>query len=206
MMFVSLAVWASAQVNTYLTTGADYRFSGVMLDDTEDPSMVPRFTLWCNFSENFHIDLAQSFGLFTGIGLYNHGFIAQYNDSLNTKVKFRTYNLEVPLGIKIGRMSSSDPMFFFAGGAIGLPLHYKEKVFYNDKKDHIIREWFSDRVVLFQPSAFVGMTLSKSLTVKVQYYFNDFMNTTYTENVGGIEVKPYPAYRAFKCDCCIIGW
>jgi len=191
IMFVFLTVFASAQVNTYLTTGSDYRFSGVMLDDTEDPTMVPRFTLWWNFSENFHVDLAQSFGFFTGIGLVNHGFIAQYNDSLNTKVKFRTYNLEVPLGFKIGRVGAMDPMFFFAGGAIGLPLHYKEKVFYNDKKDYIIREWFSDRVEMLQPSAFVGMTLSNSMTLKVQYYFNDFMNTTFSENVGGMVVKPY---------------
>lgn len=191
LMFVFLAVFASAQVNTYLTTGSDYRFTGVMLDDTQDPTMVPRFTLWWNFSENFHVDLTQSFGFFTGIGLVNHGFIAQYDDSLNTKVKFRTYNLEVPLGIKIGRVGVTDPMFFFMGGAIGLPVHYKEKVFYNDKKDHIIREYFSDRVVMFQPSAFVGMTISKSLTLKVQYYFNDFMNTTFSENVGGIVVKPY---------------
>jgi len=191
ILFVFLAVEMSAQLNTYLTTGSDYRFSGVMLDDTQDPDMVPRFTVWFNFSENFHIDLAQSFGVFTGIGIVNHGFIAQYNDSLNTKVKFRTYNVEVPLGFKIGRMSITDPRFFFAGGAIGLPVHYKEKVFYDDKKDHVIREWFSDRVVLLQPSAFVGMTLSNSVTLKVQYYFNDFMNTTFTENVGGIEVKPY---------------
>ncbi|MPM09611.1 hypothetical protein SDC9_55932 [bioreactor metagenome] len=182
---------SKAQVNTYTTTGVEMKLTGVQLEDTQNPNQIPRFTLWYNFTEYFHFDVAKSFGFFTGIGIENVGFIADYNDSMRTKIKFRSYMATMPLGIKIGNFDKQDPMFFFAGGAISVPFHYKEKVFFNDKKDNVFHEWFSSRTNFLQPSAFAGFTFPNKMSLKVEYFFENFMNRGFTENTGGVDIKSY---------------
>lgn len=183
--------FSQSQVNTYNTTGTDLKLTGVMLDDSLNPTQIPRFSLWFNFSEYFHFDVAESFGFFVGIGVENIGYIAQYNDSLNTKVKYRSYLATMPIGFKFGNFDKNNPTFFFAGAAVSVPFHFKEKIFYNDKKDLVFKEWFSSRTNFFQPSAFVGITFPNQMSLKVQYYFENFMNGGFTDNANGIDIKPY---------------
>lgn len=188
MLFFMLA---QPQVKTYTTTGIDMKLSGILLDDSMDATQIPRFTMWFNFSEYFHFNMAKSFGFFIGIGVENVGYIAQYNDSLSTKAKYRSYMATMPIGFKVGNFDEKNPTFFFAGGALSVPFHFKEKVFYNDKKDIVCKEWFSSRSTLFQPSAFVGITFPNKTSLKIQYYFENFMNRDFTDNVNGIDFKPY---------------
>ena len=184
-------VLAQAQVNTYTTTGSEIKLTGVLLEDSMNATQIPRATFWFNFSEYFHFDVAESFGFFVGIGIENIGYIAQYNDSLNTKAKYRSYMATMPIGFKVGNFDKDNPTFFFAGGAVSLPFHFKEKIFYDDKKDLIFKEWFSSRTNFFQPSAFVGVTFPNKMSLKVQYYFENFMNSGFTDNVNGVVFKPY---------------
>jgi len=186
-----LFMLAQSQVKTYTTTGSDLKLTGVLLNDSLNATQIPRFTVWFNFNEYFHFDVAKSFGFFVGIGVENIGYIAQFNDSLNTKVKYRSYMATIPIGFKIGNFSEKKPTFFFAGGAVSVPFHFKEKIFHNDKRDLVFKEWFSSRSTLLQPSAFVGFTFRNKMSLKVQYYFENFMNRDFTDNVNGIDLKPY---------------
>ncbi len=187
-----LAGLSQAQVNTYSTLGSDFIWSYANLETTgSSPQLSPRFSGWFHLSETFHIDLADHFGFFTGIGVTNIGFIAEYTDTLNVKKKYRTYNLGVPVGFKVGDMYSDEPLFFFAGASIDAAFHYKEKTFINDKKIDKMSEWMSNRVNILQPSFFIGFALRNKSAVKIQYYFMDYMNTGFTETVGAVQTKPY---------------
>lgn len=186
-----LSLATSAQVKTYNTSGSDFILGYGLLDDTLNPNVVPRLSLWFHYNQTFHFDVAKHFGFFIGYGFSNLGFIAQYNDSLETTKKYRTYNIGVPMGFKFGDFSDNKPMFFFAGAAADVPFHFKEKTFYGKDKHHKYGEWFSQRVNLFQPSFFVGVTLPNKSSIKVQYYFMDFINSGFTDNANGIAFKPY---------------
>jgi len=132
-------VLAQAQVNTYTTTGSEIKLTGVLLEDSINATQIPRATFWFNFSEYFHFDVAESFGFFVGIGIENIGYIAQYNDSLNTKAKYRSYMATMPIGFKVGNFDKDNPTFFFAGGAVSLPFHFKKRFFMTIKKILFLR-------------------------------------------------------------------
>ncbi len=77
-------------------------------------------------------DPVRLFGLFSGIGVRNVGYI--YDDYTDPdtgdkeKKKFRNYNIGIPLGIKIGNL---ERLFVYGGYEIEFPLAYKEKTFQN---------------------------------------------------------------------------
>ena len=181
----------SAQIKPYQTTGLGMNFSYALLDDTDDGTVTPRFAPLYNMSNYYHFDFAKSFGMFAGFTVGNVGFIVDWKDSLQTTKKFRTYNFGVPIGFKLGQMDAKEPFYFFFGGALEIPFHFKEKTFYDGKKDHKIKEWASDRVNILQPSLFVGITFPNRNSVKISYYPMDFLNTSYTENVNGVQTRPY---------------
>lgn len=136
-----------------------------------------------------NLDFANTFGLFTGLAIRNVGFI--YEDPLdpnNTKFKFRTYNLGVPAGFKIGKLNK---MLFFAGYEIEFPFVYKEKQFVNEKK--VVKEviWFSDRVEQIQHSLMAGIQLPYGTTIKFKYYLTNFHNRDYIAMVDGELTRPY---------------
>ena len=85
-----------------------------------------------------------------------------------------------------------------AGGEAELMFHYKEKQFINGDKQRKSKEWFSDKVNLFNPSVFAGIQLPGGMNVKFKYYLNDFLNQAYTETVGGVKTKPYSGLKSQK--------
>lgn len=193
---ILFATQAKAQVKTYSTSGSDLILSYAMLDDTLNPNVIPRFSCFFHINQHFHFDVAKHFGFFTGYGIRNIGFIAKYDDVLNTTKKYRTYNFSVPVGFKLGDFSNSDPFFFFIGGAIDIPFHFKEKTFWDTKKVSKNTEWFSERVNLLQPSAFIGFTFPNKSSLKVQYFFNDFLNHNYSYTENGTTYRPYGRFNA----------
>jgi hypothetical protein len=67
-----------------------------------------RFSPVVNLQAMLNKDVNKNFGLFTGLALRNVGYITKDYidpaDSLNYKKKFRSYNLGIPLGFKVGNL------------------------------------------------------------------------------------------------------
>ncbi|MBL0343173.1 MAG: hypothetical protein IPP71_21275 [Bacteroidetes bacterium] len=95
-----------------------------------DVSAVLRFSAFFHFQEQLHFDFGNNFGMYTGIGIRNVGFINKLNDSIT--LKQRVYSLGIPIAFKLGNLPGG---FYVAAGAEGeLFFHYKQKVFYDDEK------------------------------------------------------------------------
>jgi hypothetical protein len=136
-----------------------------------------------------NLDFNNIFGLYTGLAIRNVGFIYENPlDSNNTKFKFRTYNLGIPVGFKIGKL---DKFLFFAGYEVEFPFVYKEKHFVNEEK--VVKDviWFSNKVEPVQSSLMAGIQLPYGTTIKFKYYLTNFHNRDYIAMVNGQETKPY---------------
>jgi hypothetical protein len=136
-----------------------------------------------------NIDFNNIFGLYTGLAIRNVGFIYENPlDTNNTKFKYRTYNLGIPVGFKIGKL---DKVLFFAGYEVEFPFVYKEKHFVNEEKVDKDVIWFSNRVEPVQSSLMAGIQLPYGATIKFKYYLTNFHNRDYIAMVNGTETKPY---------------
>ncbi|MFM8432225.1 MAG: hypothetical protein ACKOA1_05465 [Bacteroidota bacterium] len=151
---------------------------------------VVRFSAFFNSTEQLHYDFSNSFGLYTGLGIRNVGFISKmFDGTTNIKVKYRQYALGVPLALKIGSMRNN---FFFAfGGEMELFFNYKKKVFANDTKTKY-SEWFSNRSELFNPSLFAEVNFKGGAYVRFRYYINDFLKLNTEGVVYGNSQTPFP--------------
>lgn len=148
---------------------------------------LPRFTAIVNIGFHFNYDLSKKAGIFTGIGLRNIGFIEREGD---LHIKRRVYTLGVPLGFKIGDLRNRN--FAFIGGGLDIPFHYKEKTFTERSDKKKSSEWFSKKNVPVMPFVFAGHSFDPGITVKIQYYPFNFMNTDYTDDAG---YRPYAGYK-----------
>ena len=162
-------------------------------NDAGSISDAMRFTIWVHLGLYSHFDFSKHFGIYTGIVNRNVGFITSEMPSemkFTSKVKWkrRSYTLGVPLAIKFGDLDKG--MYAFVGLQYDMFYHYKEKEFAEDKKRKYT-EWFSDRVNLFIPSVFGGITFPDGLSVKVTYALGDMMNKNYVVHTDQGEIKPY---------------
>src|SRR6187455_2951385 len=115
-----------------------------------------------------------------------------YKDPSNNlvyKKKFRTYNLALPVGIKVGDL---DKTFFYGGYEVELAFSYKEKTYEGGDKIDKISGWFSDRNELFQHGFLAGVQFPRGVNVKFKYYLSEFHNEDYTTNAN---VKPYAGLK-----------
>ena len=176
-----------AQDKTYWSSGFEMLFSFADIQqDGIDKASVFRWAPVFNMQTFFNYDATKNFGLFTGIGVRNVGFI--YDESDNTRKKYRTYNMGIPIGIKAGNL---DKFFVFGGYELELPFTYKEKSFTNDVKSKYT-EWFSSRVPTVNHSILVGIQFPEGINLKFKYYFTGFFNQDYTEIDGnGNPSQPY---------------
>ncbi len=134
-----------------------------------------RFTYGFNLGASFNWNLGRHFGVYTGLDLKNIGFIEKYNA---VTTKRRTYNLGVPVGIKIGNMSPKK-MYVFLGGGADVPLNYRVKTFTVRNEKTKYNEWFSNATPLIMPYVFAGLALNHGFTIKAQYYPNNYLNPDY---------------------------
>lgn len=179
--------------NIYGTGSLEWIFSVPVLDvNGSDKGGVVRFSPFFNAQWMLNYDLGNHFGLFTGFSIRNQGFIYQVPDT-SLRFKFRTYNVGIPVGIKIGRMNKT---LFFAGYEVELPFNYKEKRFENERKEDKFNVWFSDRNTLLFQSVFLGIQGPKSTTLTMRYYLTNFHNTDFTESKNGVTTKPYAGLNA----------
>lgn len=187
---VLVSLTASGQSKTYTTSGVEVIFS---LADIEQggvsQSSTLRFAPVINLSSMLNRDVTDRFGLFTGLAVRNVGYIYDNYDDFaedaTYKKKFRSYNLGVPLGFKVGDL---DRMFIYAGYEVEVAVHYKEKTFEGGDKIDKITGWFSDRQDIFQHGFLVGIQFPKGANLKFKYYLSDFHNQDFVDGSGN---KPY---------------
>jgi len=174
----------------YGSFGLEMIFSFATIDNQGyDQGNIMRWAPVINPQSMLNVDFNNIFGLFTGVAIRNVGFIYEDpTDINNTKFKYRTYNLGIPVGFKIGKL---DKMLLFGGYEIEFPFAYKEKHFVNEEK--VVKEviWFTDRVEPVQHSLLAGIQFPYGATLKFKYYLTNFHNRDYIAMVDGVETKPY---------------
>ena len=180
-----------SQSKTYWSSGSEIIFSFATIDDNGSESgNIMRWAPVFNLQAMFNYDIGKNFGLFTGIAVRNVGYIYdnytlnENEQEITVKKKFRTYNLGVPIGLKLGNIKK---MFFYGGYEFEMPFHYKEKTFRDEKKEKF-SAWFSNRVEQFQHGFIVGIQFPYGANIKFKYYVSSFHNQNYTETNGS---KPY---------------
>jgi hypothetical protein len=181
---------AFSQSHSYVTTEVEMIFSFANIKDHDvSESSNLRWSPVLNLESILNRDMSQNFGLFSGIAIRNVGYI--YDNYTNPadenmyKKKFRSYNLGIPIGIKVGDM---DNLFFYGGYEVELPILYKEKTFDGEAKESTISGWFSTREKLFQHGLVAGVQFPRGMNVKFKYYLSEFHNQDYTDSSG---IKPY---------------
>ncbi len=151
---------------------------------------IPRFSIFFHAQSLVHSDIGEHVGIFSGLTLRNVGFIAEQDAS--TRKKFRTYNVGIPVGLKIGNMNN---MYFFGGYELELPFNYKEKTFVNEEKVDKFNVWFSRRTPTVYHTLFAGVRFPRGISVKFKYYLTPFFNKNYTQQENGMAVLPYENYE-----------
>jgi hypothetical protein len=185
------AVTGISQTKSYFTSGGEmiFSFADIQHNGYSNSSTI-RWAPVFNLQSMLNADFNKHIGLFTGLALRNVGYIydnyqSPESSGVNLKKKFRSYNVAVPLGIKIGNL---DKMFIYAGYEVELPFLYKEKTFVGGDKTNKITGWFSDRQPLFQHGFLVGVQFPYGLNLKFKYYMSEFHNQDFVDNTGS---KPY---------------
>lgn len=183
------------QSKAYWTSGGEiiFSFANVEQNGSEKGSNL-RFAPVFNLQAMLNKDLNEKFGLFTGLALRNVGYITNdYVDPSNGQVhkkKFRSYNLGIPLGFKVGNLAKA---FFYGGYEIELAIAYKEKTYDGGDKTDKITGWFSDRQEIFQHGFLAGIQFPYGFNLKFKYYLSEFHNRDFTNSAA---VKPYEGLKS----------
>lgn len=152
---------------------------------------VPRFTAVVNFGFSLHYDVSNKFGLLSGVGLRNMGFIEKQGDRT---YKHRVYSLGIPLGIKFGDLRNRN--FAFGGAGVDFPFHYKEKTFVSRSNKTKQSEWFGAQTPRVLPFFFLGHSWDPGITIKLQYYPTNFVNEDYRfVSSTGTAQTPFAGYK-----------
>ena len=195
---VTVQVFSQSKENkskAYVTSGGELIFSFANIEQNgNSESSTMRFSPVFNLQVMLNQDMNKNFGLFTGLAVRNVGYIMNdYKDPSNNlfyKKKFRTYNLGLPLGFKVGNL---DKTFFYGGYEIEMAFTYKEKTYEGGDKIDKISGWFSDRNELFQHGFLAGVQFPRGVNLKFKYYLSEFHNQDYTTNAG---IKPYGGLKS----------
>ena len=178
----------------YTTEGAEmiFSFANVSQNGTERDSRM-RWSPVFNFGVHFHYDFGKSFGLFSGLKIKNIGFI--YQDENNEKVIQRTYNLAIPVALKVGNL---DKFFVYGGYQFELPFHYKHKKWDSSDRGGAktkFTNFFSDATPTVMHTIIAGVQFYRGLNLKFQWYLGNFVNPDYTRNGiainDGLEVQVF---------------
>lgn len=173
----------------YTITSGEWIFSFAdITHNGTDASSILRFSPVFNFQNQLHFDQSDNFGFFTGLGLRNVGFIYDVPGT-NTRKKYRSYNVGIPLGIKVGDLNN---IYFYGGYEIEFAINYKEKTFTNEDKTDKNSVWFSKQTPTVNNTLFAGVQLPSGANIKFKYYLTNFFNKGYTaEDSSGSPYQPY---------------
>ena len=135
---------------------------------------ILRFAPVANYTLQAHKDFFKSFGIYTGIGVKNVGFITR-NNSTDITVKSRAYCISVPVGLKFGNLK--DEKYLFIAGEFLTQLDYKEKVFTDGDKSKR-KSFYNNDVNLFNYSGSIGLSF-KGFIIGADYTFGNFFSDKY---------------------------
>ena len=161
--------------------------------DEEQLNSPMRFTMFLHIGYNLHVDFNDNFGIFTGLALRNVGLtsnerlIKDNGELQDYKIIRRSYNLGIPLALKIG--SFGKHAYLFAGGEAELQFAYKEKYWDSHNRSGSktkYHEWFGDQTNPFVFAGFVGFQFPHGFNVRFKYYFTDFLNHDYKNTSNSI--------------------
>jgi hypothetical protein len=164
-----------------------------------------RYTIVFNFGQYWHIDFNNFIGLYTGGAIRNVGFI--YDTDVPTKTIRRSYNLAVPLALKVGAFDKH--LYIFGGGEYELLFHYKGKRWLsNDRNGTKLkdREWFSSKTKRFVPAVFGGVQFPGGFNIKYKYYLDHFLNSDYVGTDLGVQDVRFADYEPLKMHYISISW
>ncbi len=193
-IFIGTTLFSFAQTKHYLSSSGEmiFSFANIKQNGNNVDSKLrwsPVFN-WQLFSNH---DFTQHVGMFYGFAVRNVGFVYDIPSS-DTMKKYRTYNIGIPIGIKLGNINGG---FIYGGYEFEMPFHYKEKTFVNGDKKEKIQVYFSDRVNWYTQSVFAGINFKRGFNVKFKYYLDNFFNPNYSEvNAAGVRVKPFSDFNA----------
>jgi hypothetical protein len=180
---------AYSQTDVYSLTSGELVFSGAdMTNNGNEVNTDMRFTCFLHLGQYVHADFNNNIGLFTGLALRNIGIMTKdgNNDPMNNpeqnKVVRRSYDLGVPLALKLGVFDKG--VYVFGGAEYEMLFQYKEKYWINGQK-YKSTEWFSNKTNLFVPSIFAGVQFPGGLHMQFKYYLGDFLNNSYKEHSDG---------------------
>ena len=207
LLFISTILYSQESKFSFYNSG-EWILSGSALSVNGDSDVSTiRFSPWYNAQYTMNYQAIKHVGVFLGLDMRNVGFI--YKTTLNTeagdidiKKKFRTYNLGIPLGIKIGK---SDGLNFYAGYEIEFPFHYKEKTFTNGIKNFKQKKWFSDKVPTYLTSVYGGFESKQGFNLKFKLYLDKFFNPAYKGDVNGMPGCGYESFdvQVFYISICM---
>ncbi len=191
--------WSQRPSKFYMSIGGEMIFSWASTTHpTSNEGSVLRWSPVFNFQSSINYDLGRFFGLMGGIAIRNQGYIYDFNnvDGAQFKKKFRTYNLGIPVGIKIGNI---DGFYFFGGYEFELPIHYKEKTFDRDgTKINKFTSWFSDRNQKTMHALFAGFQMRGGTQIKFKYYLTEFNNQNFTTTTDDLYPPSGDANQPYK--------
>jgi hypothetical protein len=176
-----------AQTRTYVSGSSEMIFSfGKIISNGNEMSSELRWSPVFNGEGLMNHDFTQHMGIFYGLAYRNVGFI--YKPTADTLKKFRTYNLGIPVGIKLGNL---DGTFLYGGYEFEMPFNYKEKTFIDEVKKEVFDVWFTDRVNWYTQSVFFGINFKGGTNLKFKYYIDPFFNRNFSQTVAGVATKPF---------------
>lgn len=201
LLLLLLACCATLQAQTltkskfYSLTSWEFMLSGAAIDNNgKDEGSVVRFSGVVNWQNHVHYDISDKAGLFFGTSIHNVGFIYNVPDS-GVKKKFRTYNIGIPIGLKVGNMEKES--YLYGGYELEFPFNYKEKTFEDERKTDKFSVWFSGRVPVMYHSLMLGYHSPKGIGLKFKYYLTGFFNQDYEgTDPNGQPYKPYQGFNA----------
>jgi len=165
----------------YTTSSGELIFSVANIEDNGvEEGAIVRFSAFFHFQVVGNYDLNDRLGVFGGFGLKNIGFIYDEPDTIFRK-KYRTYNISVPLGIKIGNIKG---MHLYGGYSFEIPINYKEKTFTDEQKTSKFNVWFSSRTPAIMHGVFGGIQFPRGMNLKFQYYLTNFFDKDWTDGTG----------------------
>ena len=164
-----------------------------------------RYTIFLNAGQYWHVDFTNSIGLYSGLALRNVGFI--YDTDIPSKTIRRSYNLGVPLALKLGVFEKH--LYIFGGAEYELLFHYKGKRWdSNDRNGTKYKdtEWFSSKTKRFVPSVFGGIQFPGGFNIKYKYYLDHFLNSGYVGTDLGNQNTSFSDYKAIQMHYISVCW
>ncbi len=173
----------------YLTSSGEFIFSWANVDNNGvKGGVITRFSAYLHLQSLINRDFNESIGVFSGMAMRNVGFIYDDPEDSQIRRKFRTYNVGIPVGLKLGNMNGR---LLYLGYELEIPFNYKEKTFINENKEDKFHVWFSDRTPTVYHSVFFGINDKSGVGLKFKYYLTEFFNRDFTLSEDGVTTKPF---------------